>query len=589
MLINGKRPNFLLITTDEERYPPVYENPEAKAYRLEHSKAIRRMCSQGMRFTNHYTASTACAPSRASIYTGQYPSLHGVSQTPGIGKSSFDENMFWLEPNTVPTLGNYFRTAGYQTWYHGKWHISYEDIDVPGTQTGLLSNDINGNPFPERIRLYGESNRLDKFGFDGWIGPEPHGALQQNDGTARDPGFADQVCRTLKHLDQQAQQGDDTPFLLVSSFLNPHDIVLAGQLQASWFPEFQQAQANGTLPKVDKAPTADEPLASKPRCQQDYRYTYPRMYLPQMDNETYRQFYYFLMAQVNTHIDKVYATLQGTSFADNTIVVFFSDHGEMLGAHGGLHQKWYNAYQETIHVPFIVSNPILFDGAKESDVPTSHVDLLPTLLGLADIDQEQARKTLSENHSEARPLVGKDLSELIANGKKVDDETIYFCTDDNVEVGEQMNNPVTGVAYNAIIQPKHIETVVTRLPKLTGDTLWKYSRYFDNPRFYATSGAISTVATNNGNLLGALPATGNPDGITTARFIPPEYECYNLNEDPLEEINLMSPVSTKKLDKKIHQALEQVLHQQREAKRLLPHTLNDQQEIAQKIEVPIRN
>lgn len=78
------------------------------------------MRRHGIEFVNHNAASTACAPSRTSIYTGQYPSLHGVAQTPGIGKSSFDQNMFWLEPNTVPTMGSWFRKAGYQTIYRGK-------------------------------------------------------------------------------------------------------------------------------------------------------------------------------------------------------------------------------------------------------------------------------------------------------------------------------------------------------------------------------------------------------------------------------------------------------------------------------------
>ena len=163
MQINGKRPNFLIITTDEQRFPPPYENDEARDYREQHSPALAAMRSIGLDFRNHHAAATACAPSRTTIYTGHYPSLHGVSQTPGIGKSSFDQNMFWLKPNTVPTLGNYFRQAGYQTWYRGKWHISYEDIDVPGTQTPLMSNNQLGEPYPDRISLYEESNRLNQW------------------------------------------------------------------------------------------------------------------------------------------------------------------------------------------------------------------------------------------------------------------------------------------------------------------------------------------------------------------------------------------------------------------------------------------
>ena len=75
-------------------------------------------------------------------------------------------------------------------------------------------------------------------------------------------------------------------------------------------------------------------------------------------------------------------------------MIFTADHGEMLGAHGGMAQKWYQAYEETTHVPFVVSNPLLFPRAKTTDVITSHADLLPTMLGLAGIDASQVQKKL---------------------------------------------------------------------------------------------------------------------------------------------------------------------------------------------------
>jgi len=562
-----KRPNIMLITTDEERFPPPYENEEARQFRLEHSKVLQEMCAHGIEFKHHHAAATACAPSRTTIYTGQYPSFHGVSQTPGIGKSSFDQNTFWLEPNTVPTLGNYFRQAGYQTHYRGKWHLSYEDIDVPGTQTALMSNNSDGTPFPDRIALYERANRLNPYGFDDWIGPEPHGAVQANDGTERDPGFANQVCRTLDQLEAQSKAGDDTPFLLVSSFVNPHDIVFSG---LPWFPKFKQLQQAGKLPYVAPPPTADESLLTKPRCQKDYLLTYPRMYLPQPTDDSYRQFYYFLMAEVHGHIARVYQRLKDSPFFDNTIVIFTSDHGEMLGAHGGLQQKWYNAYNETLHVPLIISNPKLFPEGKSSELYTSHIDLMPTILGLAGIDQAKIQRELAHNHSEAQTLVGRDLSSVIYGIDQAQDEPIYFMTDDNVEVGMQMANPITGLAYNAIIQPKHVETVITKLPDLTGETVWKYSRYFDNPRF-------------------ALGQVGNPDNITTSRGIPDEFECYNLTQDPLEVENLASPICPTPLPQAVHTALELILAEQRKTKRLLPQTLNNQDQDTQGVQAPMRN
>ena len=71
-------------------------------------------------------------------------------------------------------------------------------------------------------------------------------------------------------------------------------------------------------------------------------------------------------------------------------MVFSSDHGDLQGAHNGMHEKWHVAYEEALHVPFVVSSPLLPGGARELDVPTSHADLIPTLLGLAGIDPDEA-------------------------------------------------------------------------------------------------------------------------------------------------------------------------------------------------------
>ena len=65
----------------------------------------------GVSFGRHYTGSLACVPSRPTIFTGQYPDLHGVTQTDGIGKVSDDSRMRWLRQGEVPTLGNWFRAG----------------------------------------------------------------------------------------------------------------------------------------------------------------------------------------------------------------------------------------------------------------------------------------------------------------------------------------------------------------------------------------------------------------------------------------------------------------------------------------------
>ncbi len=130
------QPNILLIMTDEERYPPPYEADSVRAFRNSQLTARESIRSRGLEFHRHYAGSTACMPSRATLFTGQYPSLHGVTSTDGVAKQNTDPGMQWLDPNSVPTLGDWFRAGGYRTHYRGKWHVSFADLTIPGIARG---------------------------------------------------------------------------------------------------------------------------------------------------------------------------------------------------------------------------------------------------------------------------------------------------------------------------------------------------------------------------------------------------------------------------------------------------------------------
>src|SRR5262245_42819410 len=115
--MSDRRPNVLVIMTDEERYPTSYEDDALRQFRKTELPGQQELRARGTELHRHYTASTACAPSRTSLFTGHYPTLHGVRATDGAAKSAFDPAMYWLEPNTVPTLGHYFQKAGYRTFW----------------------------------------------------------------------------------------------------------------------------------------------------------------------------------------------------------------------------------------------------------------------------------------------------------------------------------------------------------------------------------------------------------------------------------------------------------------------------------------
>jgi choline-sulfatase len=572
-----RRPNFLIILCDQMRFPPVYESEALKAFRDEHLLTQSFLRENGVEFTRHYTASSACSPSRTCILTGHYPSLHAVSQTYGGAKEACDPEVFWLDPNTVPTFGNYFRAAGYRTYWKGKWHVSDADMFVPGTHTPLLSFDPQtGDRDPDKEALYVGADRLGPYGFAGWIGPEPHGpnplrdtgssALTDNHG--RDAGYAQQTVELIQELNRDP---DATPWLVVSSFVNPHDIAVFSErtLESGAF-DFHvddDVPADEDLFVLEYDASHREDLTKKPKAQKSYAETYgvwggP---IPDAEGPHYRRFYYQLHKNLDEQMAKVMQALLDSRFKDDTIVVFASDHGEMLGSHGDLHQKMYQAYDETTRVPLFVWSRKLFKKPCTIETLTSHIDLAPTLLGLAGIDPEPIRQQLARNHSDARPMVGRDLSSLILG--EVDPasvtEPVYLMIEDDPNRGPRMGD-AQGITRPPVEGPKCIETVIARL---ADGTLWKYSRYFDSPQYW-TSPAMQDVFLRQKQPTPAPEYDGHLDCEVAVKGTPvaEEFELYDLINDPME---LDNKHNNPHYSSQQHH-MEKLLAKQRKLKRLSP-------------------
>lgn len=570
--LGNNQPNILFLMVDQDRFPPVYETEELQKWTRENLIAQQLLMKNGMTFLNHYAGSTACAPSRTTLYTGHYPSLHGVTQTPGAAKGSYDADQFWLDPNTVPTVGDYFRAAGYDTFWKGKWHASEEDIVIPGTKNALPSyNTITGAPDKKNERIYRQGDRLDTFGFSDWIGPDPHGTDPRNSGSSagfgtsgRDEVYAAETVELIEALERISKcEEEATPWFIQCSFVNPHDIALFGIFSAL-LPSYN-FEVDPTLPHIPPAPTTHESLATKPSVQDSYRLTYPKGLQPIINTNFYRQLYYSLQKKVDDEMMKVLTALQQSSFSENTIIVFTSDHGEQLGAQGGLYQKWYSMYEESIHVPFVIHSPQLFPHAKQTTTLTSHVDILPTLLGLAGINAAEIQHKLAIDHTEARPLVGRDLTPLIEGRQTFFrvDEPLYFMTDDNVFKGLHQTNLITGKPYESVIQPSSIEAIIVSLK--TGPAgkseIWKFARYFDNPQFWTDPGVSDTSLVDEDGCIVEVVKT---------EPVPDQFEMYNLAHDPLEKKNLADPGCCSPETEAIQRTLLNMLEGQRYQKRLEP-------------------
>ncbi len=542
----SERPDIVIVMTDEERAVPPYESDELLAWRQQTLTGRRWFDDHGVSFTRHYTGSLACVPSRPTIFTGQYPDLHGVTQTDGIGKRFDDSRLRWLRAGEVPTLGNWFRAAGYDTHYDGKWHISHADLEDPATGGSLATNDDDGIVDQDAVQRYLDADRLSAYGFSGWVGPEPHGAGNANSGYRRDPLIADRVVAWLNDRYARRRAGDpdaQRPFLLVASFVNPHDIVLF----PAWVRRSPIQPSPLDPPPVPAAPTADEDLSTKPAAQIAFREAYYSGYGPspaisrsyKRNTQRYRDLYYRLHAEVDTPIDRVRrAVTDGGS--ENAVLVRTSDHGDLLGAHGGLHQKWFNLYDEATRVPFVIAR-IGRDATQARTVaaPTSHVDLVPTLLGAAGVDVDAVATELAESFSEVHPLPGRNLMPVVDGAPADEDRGVYLMTRDNVLEGDtgasalsrQLGRDVNPPAPLRIKLPAHVasnfEGLVVRVADEDGGSghLWKLVRTFDDPATWTEPGVRHLAA----NGIGGEAYRTDP--------VDDQWELYDLTADPVEAQN----------------------------------------------------
>ncbi len=527
-----------MILTDEERAAPSYENDEITAWRSTNLPGRKWFTDHGVDFGRHYVAATACVPSRPSLLTGQYPDLHGVTQTDGLGKGAADVQMRWLREGEVPTVGNWFRAAGYDTHYDGKWHVTHADLMRNGRP--LPTNTSGGRVLADNVQAYLDADPLEPFGFSGWVGPEPHGGAVANSGYIRDPLIADRVVTWLEDRYRRRAAGDtdaQRPFLLICCFVNPHDIVLAPLFLRGGKP-FPPSVA--PPPAIPPSPTDDEDLATKPALHSAYRDAYYSGYAfgravekTYTDNrDEYRELYYRFHHDVDGPIDRVRQAV--TDNANNALLVFSADHGDMLGSHGGLHQKWYQLYDEAVRVPFTVAGiGASATEARSVSTPTSHIDLLPTMLGLAGIDVAHTEAKLRDTHSEVHPLPGRDLSGVVSDGDDVAAAPVYLMTRDNILLGEGSASAAARAqgnlepAYPMQIRiPAHAATNVEACVAEHEGTLCKIVRTFDDQ------------ATWSDPYVRHLSARGPGGASHRTEPIPDQWELYDLDADPIEAVNL---------------------------------------------------
>ncbi len=331
-LAQGKRPNILLIMTDQL-------SADAMSWvigkKYLNTPVMDEIASKGTVFTHAYAANPLCVPCRTSIFTGLYP-----HQTKVQTNSDISEPL----AGKIKNMGTIFKEGGYDTGYIGKWHIAFPAKD----------SAAHGFEFMRDIKNVGADNDI--------------------------PAGAEEFLKIKR----------EKPFLLVTSFVNPHNICEWPRDQELPDGEVVTPPAAEECPPViaNHAHMENEPdllMLMKKSFQSNKLFP-----VGDFDEKKWRQYrwvYYRLIEKVDALIGKVIQSLRDAGQYDNTVVVFMSDHGDMQGAHGWSQKTVF--FEESTRVPFIISEPGKRVKAVNDNLVNTGIDILPTLCGFAGIPLSQ--------------------------------------------------------------------------------------------------------------------------------------------------------------------------------------------------------
>ncbi len=322
-----KPKNILIIITDQQHIDTI----AAGGCRHVRTPALDRLKKRGVSFTQSYTANPLCSPARSAVFAGRTSSECGVHVNGRPIRSD------------IPNLGQWFsENTDYETFYAGKWHLprTYTS-NIPGFK--VINTGIGG------------------FGY---------------------------LCDTVMSRACQGflrNRSKRKPFLLVASFMQPHDICEWLRLNMENPGRLRYPELAGELPELpdnfqfdENEPEAirrrragNEPFRGKAKWNKEHwRY--------------YRWSYYRNIEQVDAEIGRIFQAIEDLGYADETLIVFTADHGEGLAHHQMVRKSSF--YDEAVRVPLLLSWPAHI---PENRTDTSHLvsglDIMPTLCDYAGI------------------------------------------------------------------------------------------------------------------------------------------------------------------------------------------------------------
>ncbi len=328
-----KKTNLVYVFTDQQSFDMLgcYGNQQI------HTPNIDRFAEEGVRFSNCFTTAPVCTPARGILLSGMHPLHNGA---------------FANDTTMIPGKGTYFAqslsNAGYRTGYIGKWHLLGGERNRPvptgelryGFDEVFLTNNCHVDYRPNKSFYWNEDG--EKTFFDEW---EVYGQTRQ----------------AMEFLDEQST---DHPFALFVSWHPPHDwgMTEEGYFKYQTLPELQQMYDGKEVQLRAAVPDRSE-----------LRKQQLRDYMAQCSG-------------TDIAFGKIMEKLKQKGLEENTLVIFTSDHGDLLGAY-----DWQDSCKEypqeyATHVPLIMRQPGRLSAGVTSDLLVGTLDLMPTILGLLDIE-----------------------------------------------------------------------------------------------------------------------------------------------------------------------------------------------------------
>ncbi len=364
-----KRPNIIFIMDDQHRWDAL-----GMVNKQVITPTLDSLAKQGVFFNQAVCQAPMCVPSRNSIMFGLYPNQTGVYR-----------NSDGVQDSLMPgkTMAQYFKEAGYETAGFGKTHWGKFRTNTRGFETRYVSEipekgaktmaDLN----PDAKARYdaeianmgpGEENNIGYLGFTSKLPEEDH----------RDGWITKQ---TLNYIENR---NDDRPLFLYLSYMKPH----AGHNVPEGYED---------LYDLDSITYAQQPPWDKDNSPHSEGVNRRDMYVNYWKNASEEDWklmtmrYYANITWIDDMMGRTLKALEEKGILDNAIIVYTSDHGEMLGEHYYRFNK-YNLYDPSVKVPVILAGTALPNSIKRNSInstPTENIDIMPTLLELANIKTEQ--------------------------------------------------------------------------------------------------------------------------------------------------------------------------------------------------------